>query len=78
MRHRTPNPALPNSVHAQIQEKMRAKKAAALAEQREARREAGRDDTDRLRQALQGSRKQKGKAAKKGSGSSPSKGFGSK
>ncbi|KAI3424265.1 hypothetical protein D9Q98_009619 [Chlorella vulgaris] len=62
----------------QIQEKMRAKKAAALAEQREARREAGRDDTDRLRQALQGSRKQKGKAAKKGSGSSPSKGFGSK
>ena len=57
----------------QIQDKMRAKKAQAAAAEKEARRTASADETDRLRQALRGGKKQQGGKQKKGGGS---KGFG--
>lgn len=57
----------------QIQDKMRAKKAQAAAAEKEARRTASADETDRLWQALRGGKKQQGSKQKKGGGS---KGFG--
>ncbi|KAI7845953.1 hypothetical protein COHA_000499 [Chlorella ohadii] len=57
----------------QIQDKMRAKKAQAAAAEKEARRTASADETDRMRQALRGGKKQQGGKQKKGGGS---KGFG--
>ncbi|PRW61570.1 Vacuolar acid trehalase [Chlorella sorokiniana] len=61
----------------QIQDKMRAKRAQQAVAEKEARRAASADETDRLRQALRGGKKQQGSKKKKGGGSvGGSKGFG--
>ncbi|EFN50730.1 hypothetical protein CHLNCDRAFT_142552 [Chlorella variabilis] len=61
----------------QIQEKMRQKKAQAAAAERQARKEANQDETDQLRQALQGGKKRQGGKKNGAGGSSAKKGFGS-
>jgi phage gp16-like protein len=58
----------------QIQDKMRQKRALQAATEKQARREASLDETDKLRQALRGGKKQ---GKQKGGGKAPSKGFGS-
>lgn len=62
------------SMPPQIQDKVRAKKAAQAAEEKRRRKEQSQDETDRLRQALRS-----GKAGKKqqAKGRKPSSGFGS-
>lgn len=61
----------------QIQDKMRAKRAQQAAAEKQARRAAGADETDRMRQALRGGKKQQGGKQKKGGGGKGGgKGFG--
>lgn len=61
----------------QIQDKMRAKRAQQAAAEKQARRAAGADETDRMRQALRGGKKQQGGKQKNGGGGKGGgKGFG--